>query len=663
MARRSGWGVRLARATRGAGGLRLLLILASPAFWLGLFLAVPLVFVLVYGWGWYNDEWSLQLLPPDWSSYLDAMSFGPTAIVIPLLLRTFGVAVLTTLVSLVVGYAMAYFIARVAKERWRGFLMGLVVVPFWVSFVVRIYAVFPFTNPESFIHVWLKDVGLGFVSDLTTGFFRVGSGQMLVFTLMYVWLPFTILPLFASLSKLDPLLLEAAYDLGASRWRAFFSVTLPLTYPAMIVGSILTFITSVGAFIESELVGGIDWQLIGNYIQSQFNFVGGLPQASASALFIIAVTVLLISVYRRYAEIEEVGAEEKESRVVALLKRWVGRVSRVRKPTEPIPVTTEGMPDGSGSPPMPPRIAAYEGPIRKARWEKALDRITEKGGKIILGAVTTIMLLFFYVPLIIVAIFAFNNLDSLTTFGGFSMEWWVGSPTRDGLLQDEVALSSIGYSFLIALVSSLLAVLLGMLAAYAITRYAFRSRGFLRTLMYLGLVIPSLIMGVSLAILITFLNYYLIGPLSLAFGMNTPLQWNFGLASVIVGHTTFNIPLATLVLIISFREFDRTLEEAAMNLGADEITTFLRVTLPNIMPGIVSAILLGFTFSFDELPVTLFLYGGGVITVPVFIYGLISKKILSPRVNAASTIVLALSLVFVLLTTRLGKKGGQLFRI
>jgi len=81
------------------------------------------------------------------------------------------------------------------------------------------------------------------------------------------------------------------------------------------------------------------------------------------------------------------------------------------------------------------------------------------------------------------------------------------------------------------------------------------------------------------------------------------------------------------------------------------------------MPGIVSAILLGFTFSFDELPVTLFLYGGGVITVPVFIYGLISKKILSPRVNAASTIVLALSLVFVLLTTRLGKKGGQLFRI
>ena len=100
-----------------------------------------------------------------------------------------------------------------------------------------------------------------------------------------------------------------------------------------------------------------------------------------------------------------------------------------------------------------------------------------------------------------------------------------------------------------------------------------------------------------------------------------------------------------------------------MNLGADEITTFLKVTLPNIMPGIISAMLLGFTFSFDELPVTLFLYGSGVITVPVYIYGLIAKKIISPRVNAMSTIVLLLSLAFVIVINRMGKRGGQLFRI
>ena len=181
--------------------------------------------------------------------------------------------------------------------------------------------------------------------------------------------------------------------------------------------------------------------------------------------------------------------------------------------------------------------------------------------------------------------------------------------------------------------------------------------------MYLGLVIPSLILGVSLAILIRFLNYYLLAPLSLGYGFGDAWHWDYGLWSVVVGHTTFNIPLATLVLLISFREYDWSLNEAAMNLGADEITTFLRVTVPNIMPGIISAILLGFTFSFDELPVTLFLYGQDVITVPIFIYGLIAKKTISPRVNAASTIVLVLSLAFVAITTKIGKKGGQLFRI
>jgi spermidine/putrescine transport system permease protein len=269
----------------------------------------------------------------------------------------------------------------------------------------------------------------------------------------------------------------------------------------------------------------------------------------------------------------------------------------------------------------------------------------------------------FFVPLVVVGIFSFNDIDSLNHFNGFSLDWYLGSPTRDGLAQDPVATLSIFYSFVIALLSSLIAVFFGLMAAFALVRYKFRSRGVLQSAMYLGLVIPGLILGVSVAILINFLNYYVLAPLSLGYGFSTPLQWEFGLASVVVGHATFNIPLATLVLMISFREFDRTLEEAAMNLGADEITTFFRVTIPNIMPGIISALLLGFAFSFDELPVTLFLTGGDVQTIPVFIWGLLAKKILSPRVNAASTIVLVISIIIVLITLRVARSGGKLFRI
>ena len=659
---RTTWTRWLARITRGSRHLRLYLILAPPAVWLGLFLVLPLFFVFAYGFSHYNDAYVIDVWPFDPDNYLDALSIGRGSIVVPLMIRTFAIALATTASSLVVGYAMAYYIARLAKEKWRGLLMALVIVPFWISFIVRIYSVFPFTNPNSFVHQGLHGVGLGGLSDVIAGFFELGTGQMVVFTLMYVWLPFMILPLFASLSKLDPQLLEAAYDLGASRWRAFIHVTVPLTFPAMVVGSILVFITSTGAFIETELVGGRAWSMIGNYISTQFSVIGGLPQAAASALFLILVTVLLISVYHRYAEIQEVGSTEARSRILVPFYEMLRRLLRRREPSEPAPVSP-AMPDGGTA--IATRMSALEpmaGPIHRARWERALDVIADRGGRWILGGITALMLLMFFVPLIIMAVFSFNSLDSQFQFGTFDLRWWVGSTTRDGLFQDQDAWDSIKYSFIIAGSSSVLAVCFGTLAAYAITRYRFRSRGLLHNMMYLGLVIPSLIMGVSLAILFAFLNYYVFAPLSLAYGANGPAQLNFGLATVIVGHTTFNIPLATLVLIISFREFDRTLEEAAMNLGADEITTFFRVTLPNIMPGIISAILLGFTFSFDELPVTLFLKGD-LITVPIFIYGLISKKIISPRVNAASVIILALSLAFVILTMRLGKKGGQLFRI
>jgi len=626
-------------------------------------LVIPLVFVFIYGFGYYSESYTLQLWPMDPGNYLYAISLGRGAIVIPLLARTFGVALATTLVALFFGYIMAYYIARIAKERWRGVLMGLVVVPFWVSFIVRIYAVFPFTNSESFIHDGLRGAGLGFLSSAILSIFEIGTAQMLVFTLMYVWLPFMVLPLYASLSKVDPQLLEAAYDLGASRWRAFLYVTLPLTYPAMIVGSILTFITSVGAFIEPSMVGGQNWQLIGNYIQDEFNLAVGLPQASASALFLIFVTVLLISVYRKYAELEEEGQTEVRSRIIVPLWNWLKQILKIGKGRESGPVPA-GMPDGGATISEGHFLGGVsEGPIRKAAWEKALDKIAEKGGKWILGGVTALVLLMFFVPLIIVAVFSFNSADDLNHLHGLSLDFWIGSGSRDGLFQDDQALNSIKYSFLIAFMSSVLATGIGMFAAYAITRYRFRGRGPLRTAMYLGLVIPSLILGVSLAILIRFLNYYLLAPLSLGYGFGDAWHWDYGLWSVVVGHTTFNIPLATLVLLISFREYDWSLNEAAMNLGADEITTFLRVTVPNIMPGIISAILLGFTFSFDELPVTLFLYGQDVITVPIFIYGLIAKKTISPRVNAASTIVLVLSLAFVAITTKIGKKGGQLFRI
>jgi len=170
----------------------------------------------------------------------------------------------------------------------------------------------------------------------------------------------------------------------------------------------------------------------------------------------------------------------------------------------------------------------------------------------------------------------------------------------------------------------------------------------------MGLVLPSIVMGVSLLAFITFLNDLYLWPY-------LHVWWDTGYASIIVGHVTFSIPIVIVVLMVSLREFDRSIEEAAMNLGANEIQTFFRVTLPIIKPGLVAAALLSFTFSFDELIVTLFLKGQGVETLPVVMWSTLSRKIPTPELNAASTVILALAVLFTLLANRV-QKGGTMFR-
>ena len=186
-------------------------------------------------------------------------------------------------------------------------------------------------------------------------------------------------------------------------------------------------------------------------------------------------------------------------------------------------------------------------------------------------------------------------------------------------------------------------------------RYRFGTKRYLNLMLYTGLVIPGIVMGVSILVFITLLNDLYLWPYA-------HVWWETGYLSIIVGHVTFSIPIVIVVLMVSLREFDRSLEEAAMNLGANEWTTFFRVTLPIIKPGIVSAALLSFTFSFDELIVTLFLKGPGIETLPVAMWGALVKKIPSPELNTASTLILAIAIVFTFLAGKV-QKGGTLFRI
>jgi spermidine/putrescine transport system permease protein len=209
--------------------------------------------------------------------------------------RSLWIAVATTAICLVVAYPVAYYIAIVADPRRRNLLLAAVAVPFWTSFVVRTSA-------------WKLILGVGGPIDAAvramggSGFDLLGSQAAVLIGLVYGELPFMILPLYASLEKLDRGLLEAAGDLGATPWRTFWRVTVPLTMPGIVAGVVLVFIPSVGQFVVSDLLGGEKVWLAGNLIQFQFTDVSGSKPLGAAVSFIVmGAVLLLLMAYAVYA--------------------------------------------------------------------------------------------------------------------------------------------------------------------------------------------------------------------------------------------------------------------------------------------------------------------------------------------------------------------------
>ena len=270
------------------------LLLLPGGLWLAAFFVVPL-FQLV-ATSLYDPAGSEELgyaMTWSWSNYTDAIEFytGP-------LTRGFGYAAVATVLCLVIGYPLAYAIAFKAG-RWKNLMLILVIAPFFTSFLVRTLAWKLILSDNGFIVGIFKTLGL--VADdgrlLATGFAVVAG-------LTYNFLPFMVLPLYASLEKIDHRLIEAAGDLYASPVQGFRRVTLPLSMPGVIAGTLLTFIPSTGDFINAQLLGDTTTTMIGNVIQSRFE-VGDYPAAAALSVTLMVLIVVMVSVYIRRAGTEE----------------------------------------------------------------------------------------------------------------------------------------------------------------------------------------------------------------------------------------------------------------------------------------------------------------------------------------------------------------------
>lgn len=270
--------------------------------WMVLFLVVPLVLVLIVSFatrGTYGGivyRFSLE----NYHRFLE-----------PLYLRVLAssvwIAFLTVVACLALGYPFAYYIARSSPQS-RNFLMLLVIIPFWTNFLIRTYAWMTLLRTEGVINTLLMKLGL--ISAPLPLLYNEGA---VLLGMIYGFLPFMVLPLYASIEKLDFSLLEAAQDLGASPVQAFLKVTLPLTMPGIVAGSILVFVPALGMFIVPDLLGGAKSMLIGNLIQNQFLAARNWPFGSAAAIMMMIVSLGLIFLYLR---VVGTGAQEPQKREV-----------------------------------------------------------------------------------------------------------------------------------------------------------------------------------------------------------------------------------------------------------------------------------------------------------------------------------------------------------
>src|SRR5918999_1283031 len=257
----------------------------------------------------------------------------------------------------------------------------------------------------------------------------------------------------------------------------------------------------------------------------------------------------------------------------------------------------------------------------------------EKGGPVYkgLGKVpdralllfAALIYVFLYAPILVLVLFSFNSSKSTQVWTGFSLEWY------GELIRDQSVLDAFRISMIVGATATAIATVIGTLTALALTRHSFRGKTFADSTIYAATVMPEIVVGVSLLVFFV------------------AIQFPLGIMTIIIAHVAFTISFVTIVVRARLSGMDRSIEEAAQDLGANHIQTFLRVTLPLILPGVMAGALLAFTLSFDDFVITFFVSGVGSSTLPLKIYSMV-KFGPSPVINALSTVGLVATMLLIL---------------
>jgi len=231
-----------------------------------------------------------------------------------------------------------------------------------------------------------------------------------------------------------------------------------------------------------------------------------------------------------------------------------------------------------------------------------------------------LVFLFLYMPILVLIIFSFNDTKLNILFEGFTFEWYKILPTNNTLLD------ALKNTLIVAISSTLISTIIGTISAFGLHKFEFKGKKFINEMLYIPIVIPEIVLGISLLSIYTLMNLSL------------------GMVTLIIAHVTFSIPYVIVSVRSSLQGMNPQLEEVSSDLGANNIQTFFKVTLPSIAPGIYSGVLLAFTLSMDDVVISYFTSGPDSNTLPLYIYSMIKSGI-TPDVNAMFSIIIVIALI------------------
>jgi len=558
--------LRVGRRRRAGGpfaaaGTILPFALSPLVLFLLAMLVVPVGVLLLYSFwkpGFFAVEHTVTL-----SNYANVID---QAIYWKLILKSLGVGLVCASLMVVFGFVMAYAITF-RLGRWGPRILVLVMATLLSSYVVRIYAWKTILGTNGLLNEALLQLG---VISAPLGFLLYGYFAIVV-TLVYVYLPIVVLPIYAGLQDIDPRVLEASRDLGATPGETFRRVTLPLAMPAVRVAFAFAFVLSSSDYITPNLVGGFSGQMIGNVIADEFGGSANYPQGAAlSVMLVLAFGVVLT--------------------LIALLGRGARRLTAHRRRR-----------------PARRRLSPVPGLLSRVPWSTVA---------------TAALLLYLLAPLLVVVVFSFNDSGVPgIPFRGFTTSWY-----RHVLAAGDFH-RVLETSLTIAAAAVGVALLIGVPAAFALTRRRFLAARAIGLGIYGPIAVPGVVIGVAL--LTTFVYVKLI----------------LGVKTTIFAHALLIVPYIVLVVRTRLASMDARIEEAGRDLGARPARVFRTVTLPQIVPALLGAAILGVAISLDELVVTNFTVGSSA-TIPTWIFGQMRTG-LTPAVNAVAVLLLVVPLTLV----------------